>query len=174
METKVEEQVTATETATEPQATEATPSKPTHMTSSELKELQSLVKEVTNTFKNMEAMTKSCFDSAGVSFESISILESLIKHPRENNSSSDDTQETHTRRVTKFPLEDHAIRANDTEYGKTPESYVYDEDIQQVLGDAYVEGDDDKNMKTFNNVFQVAAQYISIRDALIGIQNEYR
>ena len=174
METKIEEQIATAETATEPQATEVTPSKPTPMTSSELKELQSLVKEVTSTFKNMEAMTKSCFDSAGVSFESISILESLIKHPRENNSGSEDTQGTHTRRVTKFPLEDHAVRANDTEYGKTPESYVYDEDIQQVLGDAYVEGDDDKNMKTFNNVFQVAAQYISIRDALIGIQNEYR
>ena len=176
-ETGVNEQVLDNEPVTEqPTAEEIDSSKPLRMTSNELKELQSLVKEVTNTFKNMEAMTKACFDSAGVNFETINIIESFIKHPRE----IDDSQESNTRRVTKFPLEDHAIRGftcdppvSSDAYIKS-EAYVYDEDIQQVLGDVYVEGDDEKNLKTFNDIFQVAAQYITIRDELIGIQNEYR
>lgn len=158
-ETGVEEQVPVTEetASTQPQTEkENKSSKVTPMTSGELKELKSILTEVRSTFKNMEAMTKSCFSSAGVDFAVMDVIQLLITN---NKDAKDGTM--------RFPIED----APD---GKTAAIYITDDDVRQVLGDAYVENDNEKNVKLFDDIYQVAAQYISIRDALIDIQNEYR
>ena len=130
---------------------------PQPMNSNDLKELQEMVKTATESFNTMDAVTRSTLETLDADMKSIEIIEALLKT---------NTTEAEGRDLYTY---DHKFGESDIHY----EVYVSIYDIEQTIHLVGGESDEDTK-KRFQEVFEVACQYLTIRDSMIGIQEEYR
>lgn len=141
--------------------TEDIASIPSPMNSRELKELQQMVKSAVDSFKAMEEMTKTSLEMRDVNFKAIEIIEALLQTNKEDAEGR-----------MKFEYDYVADDDNLLHY----ELYVSMMDIEQAIG--WIGGDDEeadkKEKELFQEVFAIACQYISVRNALVEIQEDYR